>query len=379
MPSLSRPVRKSIPLALIAFIAAVSFGKGCGLIADEDRIVIAELDGKKITRAKLYSIIYDMPDKERPNIRSRQDYLRVLNNYIDEQIKFPLGDDLSREGKISIPRELAREAYFTSITDEEEQKTQRHMWNIPIPEAGKESELMQVYELTAESIKFSKDMIDQGTDKILERLLGEQAVSYLAMEAFRNKDLVLDEEKLRFEYELSKDSYKTLERLTILGLQFPTSVESSGAEASRVRERLNAGEDFDAILDEYIIKSRDYAIESVIENNPTLDRFRGFWQEASGAKVGEVRGPVFMPDYTRMKRDNDGQIVQAVVPECFLVFEVLEYVPESVKPFEEAVNAVAPIVAYAAMMERLRDEHGVVIFEDKLPNPSGGTSTMLSS
>jgi len=350
---------------------------GCGLLADTDRIVVAEMDGKNITRGKLFNIIYDMPDDERPRIQSRQDYLRVLNDYIDREIKIPLGQQLADEGKIEIPRDLAREMYFQSIGDEQEQQTQRHMWTIPVPKPGEESDLMRVYDLTPEAIQFKKDVIDQGTDKFMEKMLGDQAVAFLAMEAYQAGELKLDDEILRLEYEMAKDNYQTLEQLTILGLQFPADKAGASAEAAKVRERLRAGEDFDTVFNEYISRDIRLGVESVIENNPDLDRFKGFWLEASGAEVGEIRGPVFMPSYTRMKQNEQGQVEQAVVPECYLVFKVLEHKPATVKPFEEAVSQIAPTVAYTEMMERLREEHGVVIYQDKLPNPSGGSSVLL--
>ncbi|MCF6286962.1 MAG: peptidyl-prolyl cis-trans isomerase [Candidatus Hydrogenedentes bacterium] len=366
------------PFLHTLFAATLLCGaSGCGMLADTDRIVIAKMDGKNITRGKLYDIIYEMPDNRRPNIRSRQDYLRVLNNYIDREIKIPLGQQLEEEGKISIPREVAREAYFNSILDEKEQKTQRHLWSIPVPESGEETELMQAFDLTAEALQFQKNVVDQGTDRLMEKLLGEQAVSYLAAEAYNAKTLNLNEEALRLEYEIRKETLKTLESLTILGLQFPTTQANASTEAARVRERLAAGEDFDTILNQYLAKSMSYGIESVIENNPDLERFRGFWQEASGAKVGDIRGPLYMPAYGRMKRDEQGEVIEAIVPECYLVFKVLEHVPEAVMPFEQALPSILPVVAFAAMMEQLRDEHGVEIYEDKLPSPSGGTSLML--
>jgi len=352
---------------------------GCGILADTDRIVIAEIDGKPITRGKLFGVIHDMPNDRRPRIQSRQDYLRVLNAYIDAEIKIPLGQELADQGKIDIPRDVAREAYFISIRDEDEQNTKRTMWAIPVPAPGEETELMRTYDLSSEAIQFQKNVIDQGTDQALENLLGDQAVSYLAMEAYQAGELTLDEEILRIEYEITKEEYKTLERLTFLGLQFPTDRPGASAEAAGVRERVAAGEDFEVIVNEYLASSMSYGIESVIENNPDLDRFRGFWQEASGATVGEIRGPVFMPEYSRMREGDGGRVEEAIVPECFLVFKVLEHQPETVMTFEEAVPYIAPNVAFAAMMERLRKERGVVIYEDKLPSPSGGTSTILQN
>jgi len=343
---------------------------GCGLIADQSRIVVAKLDGKNITRGMLDDLIYDMDDTERPNIRTRQDYLRVLNQYIDQEIKIPLGHELAAKGEIKIDREAAREQFFKSSGEEEEQN--RLMWNMPIPEAGQEDELMKVYNLTADDIRAMKNIIEQETDLIVEKLQADQAVALLARRAFEAKELVLDEEALRMEYELSKDNFKTLESLTILGLQFPMAEPNAAAEASKVRERLNNGENFDDILNEYLQKDMRYGIESSIENNPALERFRGFWQEASGAAVGDVLGPTYMPDYARVRTDATGRQVQETVPECWIVFKVLEAKPAEIVPFEQAKNAVAGPVAFAAMMEKLREEHGVEIYEDKLRDPAGG-------
>ena len=375
-PSLANGLRyTAFTLFMIGLVFGGSFG--CGMIVDSDRIVIAELNGKAITRGDLYNIIHDMPDDKRPNIQSRQDYLYILDSYIDHEIKIPLGEEMAAAGTIDIPRELAREAYFQSIADEEKQKTQRYMWTIPVPEPGEETDLMQVYNITAQDIEHTKNVVDQGTDKILDQMLGDRAVAYLAQEAYKAGNLDLDPETLRLEYEITKENYKTLEQMAFLGIQFPAGEAGASVEASNVRERVVAGEDFEAIFNEYLAKNPSYCINSAIENNPTVERFKGFWLEASGSEVGDVRGPVYMPEYSRMKTDADGKVVQAIVPECFLVFKVTEHKPEAILPFEQALAQVAPPIAYAEMMKRLRDEHGVVVYEDKLENRASGKSTIL--
>lgn len=232
---------------------------------------------------------------------------------------------------------------------------------------------MKVYNLTAVDIQRMKDFIEQETDVVVEKLQGEEAVAYLAKKSFEAKELVLDEEHLKMEYELNKENFRSFEQLTILGLQFPAAEPDASTEASKVRARLNAGEDFDTILNEYLQKDIKYGIESVIENNPDMARFKGFWLEASGAVVGDVLGPIFMPDYNRMKRDASGQVVQETVPECWIVFKVLEAKPSEVLPYEKAKGYVAGPVAYASMMKMLRQQHGVEIFEDKVEDPRGGS------
>ena len=217
-----------------------------------------------------------------------------------------------------------------------------------------------------------KNIIEQETDLIVEKLQGDQAVALLAAKAFQSNELVLDEEALKMEYELTKESFKSYESMTILGLQFPAADPDASLEASKVRERLNNGEKFDDILNEYLQKDMRYGIESSIENNPSLERFQGFWQQASGAVVGDIVGPTYMPDYGRVRTDATGRQVQETVPECWIVFKVLEAKPAEILPYEKVKPLVAAPVAFAAMMEKLREEHGVEIYEDKLRNPTGG-------
>ena len=104
---------------------------GCGQITDKDRIKVAKIGDKYITRGEIFRIIRDMPDTQRPMIRNRSDLLRVLNQYIDSRIKLPLGQHLAEEGKIEVPREVARETFFQESGDEAE--ILRHSWNMEVP------------------------------------------------------------------------------------------------------------------------------------------------------------------------------------------------------------------------------------------------------
>lgn len=355
--------------------AAVLGGAGCGIIADEDRIAVAKMDGKEITRGDLLTLIYDMPDDKRPIIRSKRDYLRVLNLYIDRQITIPLGQQMANEGRIEVNREAAREQFFESQGDDEEQY--RLMWSVPVPEPGEETELMQTYNLGAAEIQAFKNIIEQETDRIVDVMQGRQAVHQLAVEALQAGELHLDEEAMKMEYEMNKEQLQSLESITFLGLQFPASDPESSEEASAVRERLDEGEDFDAVLSEYLARSMDYGIESEIENNPEIARFRTFWDQVSGTAEGEILGPIYIPEYTRIGQGENGRRVQETVPASYLVFKVTEYRPARTLTMEEATPYIARPIAYAAMMEQLREEHGVEVYEDQLPEVRGGAEDIF--
>jgi len=282
---------------------------------------------------------------------------------------------MADEGKITVDREVARERFFKSSGDNEEQY--RHMWAIPVPKPGEESELMKIYNLQAVDIKALKEIIEQETDQIVDEMQGEAAVSQLAVEAFKAGELTLDPEALRLEYEIQKENLQTFEGITFLGLQFPASDPQSSAEATKVRERINNGENFDAVLEEYLARDNSLGIESEIENNPTATRFQTFWEQTSGVAPGDIIGPIYMPEYTRMRPGENGQMFQEVVPGSYLVFRVLEHRPARTLTLEEATPMLAGPIAYAAMMKKLREEHGVQIFEDKLPEVRGGDNDIF--
>ncbi len=355
---------------LFVFSAALV---GCGQITDKDRIKIAKIGEKYITRGDLFRIIREMPDAQRPMIRNRSDMLRVLNQYIDSRIKLPLGQQLAKEGKIEIPREVAREAFFQESGDEA--SVLRHSWSMEVPPPGVVTPLMEVYGLTPELLQFNKDSVEEGTDQVLKKLLGERAVEYLAAEAFKEGRITLSPEEVEREYQFMKDQLVHYEEISFIGLKFPSTLTDASAQAAQVRERLNSGESFDDILEAYAEKDKQdqvgYIIQSDIQNNPALDKFRGFWSAASGTEKGAILGPVYLPSYQQIIEDKDGRKTAVNMPDAYLIFRVLEHRPERVLSLEEAQMHVAAPLLKAKMMHLLREENGVEVYEDKLPEPGG--------
>lgn len=346
---------------------------GCGQITEKDNIRIARMDGKYITRGELFKLLREMDDKDRPKIRNKGDLLRVLNQYIDDRIKIPLGKELATENKISVPRESAREQFFRQSGDDEEQL--RSIWQMEVPEGGKTTPLMDVYNLTPASLQAMKSVVETGTDKALRKMLGEQAVAYLAMEDFKAGKLTLNEDDLKREYDLRANEFKKLEWMRFAAVRFPTDSADALAQAAQVRARIDAGENFDDIYKEYAEKSREerglpYIIQSEIENNPNLARFRGFWQAASGAEPGTIIGPMYLPQYQQIVQDAQGRTATVNMPDAYLVLKVLEIHPETAFSLEEARMLLAPSLLVAEKMKQLRAEHGVEIYENKLPDPS---------
>ena len=356
---------RAVCLPLMLFSAILPLFPGCGYIADKDRIVVAELDGRKITRGELYQIIREMPDNERPEIRNKGDMLRVLNTYIDEQIRIPLGKELDQklpEEQRQVLRAQAREEVFTRNED----YNFRAIHAMEVPADGSATPAMQDLNITARGMQNMKDLIENNTDIVYEKLLGSLAVQARAALALQQGQMRISEDLLKQEYELRKGEFMAFEWIKFRAIRFMATPEGI-AESAVVRQRIEKGETFDALFTEYAAKDVRYVIESEIENNPALEKFRGFWDNASGAETGQVIGPVYLPSYTQ-SMEQSGKVTNVQMPDTYLVLQVLEHRPARPMTIEEARPQLLMPLATAQMTEQLRTEHGVQIYEDMLPD-----------
>jgi hypothetical protein len=327
--------------------------------ADMDNVVIAKIDDEDITRAGLMDVLRKMPDDKRPIIRSKGDVLRVLRSHLDKRIKEHHGRMLEVEGKVQIPRELAENVWREEDPD----------WANIGPDS------LADFGMGEDDWQFIQEEREIRIDKVQDRLLGEAALQYLAMEGANTGSLTVTQEEIEREYRLQKYALQTKERIAFLGIRFPDAYFANGLElAAGVRKRIDGGEDFDAVAADTRARGLQNGLslvsESEIENDPAQDRFDSFWMTAEGAETGSVLGPVFMPEYTLMGRDADGQMIQVPQPASFLVLKVLSHEPARVKSIEEARPELLGPMLIAKVMDQLRTEHGVEIYEDKLPNPA---------
>lgn len=342
-------------------VAVIICVTGCGMIADKDRIQVAKIGDKYITRGDLFRIIRELPDDERPNIQNRGDLLRVLNNYLDQQIKMPLGDEVDAEaqgaGKVLVPRENAQRRFF-EINKEYNYET---IYQIKDP---------AVLNMTQASLDANKIEIELGIDKIHREMKADAAVALRAAQAYQSKTLVIEDAEYEREYRLRKDELNKLEWLAFKGIKLPSDIPGAESEAALVRKRIDNGEDFDAVAAEYAANHPETVLESEIENNPALERFRGFWLNATGCKAGDIIGPIYMPEYQAMGKDPQGRPVVKGMSDGYMVFKVLDHRPEETLPLEEAKMQLAPTILIAKFMKQLREKNGVEVYEDKLPDPA---------
>ena len=113
-------------------------------------------------------VVGEMPDDERPSIRNRGDLLRVLNTYVDDQLRQPLAaqveSELQSQGKELVPREAAKQRYLQQYQEED---------YATIYEA-KDGKALGMSDIQLEAMKQEMDL---GIDRVLEKMRGEAAVA----------------------------------------------------------------------------------------------------------------------------------------------------------------------------------------------------------
>lgn len=339
-----------VRLGAVVFVLAAL---GCGMLTDSDRIRIAKIDDREITRGDLNEVIRNMSPEERPVIRTKYDLLRTLETYVDNELKAGLAKQMEAEGKLKIPRELAEQQYRALHPDE------------PVVDLKNPEQVG----LSKAEADFLKDERETAVDKLYEKLKGEAAVSLRVQQAIKDGMRPTEEEYER-EYKFRKDTLKNFEQIVFRGLYFPADKPDGGEMAAQVRQRLESGAKLDDLVTEYATAHGGKLFESGIENNPAVTKFMSFWQQASGANVGDVIGPIYISGWDALRQDEKGQSFAGRLPDAYLTCVVIDHKPETPKTLDEAKGDLAPTILYSKVIEQMRTEHGVEIYEDKLPDPS---------
>jgi len=366
-----------LSLLRAASVAALLLMPACGMLIDKDAIVIARLGDESFTRGDLFQLIRKMDDKDRPNIRNKGDLLRVLDQYVNLRVKREVSQELADSGEFECPRDAmrdpARERYFSRQGDDEQFR--RNIWLMPLNPDQPITPLMEEYSLSWDALRILKEQIEVQVDKIVDEMCADQAIAFLAMRDVQQGRVPIDPEKIEREYNLRRDEFKKLEWTRFLAIRFPVQMPNARELAAEARRRLDQGETFDALVEDYLSRDPRFVMESEIENNPTLARFRGFWDQASGAEPGAIIGPAYMLKYQQVAVDANDQQQALVQPESYLLLRVLEHRPEEPMTLQEAQPLLLPDLLVSGKMDQIRDERGVEIFDDKLPDPSEFSSS----
>lgn len=342
---------------------------GCGMIADKDRIKIAKFMDvdhstgqsyeRYITRGELSKVIREMSDEERPAISNKGDLLRVLNGYINDQIRAQLAKEVRAEaeaqGVTLLTRDEARQLYFAKHAE----GNYEAIYNLTNPEA---------IGMTPEEHETQKALMDVGIDGEYVRLLSGRAVEFRAVKDYEAGLLQITDEDYEQEFKYRKDELKTLEWIEFRAIRFPVTMPDATGQAAKARQLVQERGSFDEVCEEYRQRSQDFVFESEIENNPGLERFQNFWRTASGCQEGDVLGPVYMPEHS-MQAIVEGRAVMLKVPAAYLVLKVLGHREVTQMTLDDAKQVMAPGILVGKEMAKLRQDRQVEIFEDKLPDP----------
>lgn len=338
---------------LIIFLP-LSFG--CGWIADKDRIVVARIGEDTITRGDIDRILRNMPDDERPIIQNKWDLQRMLNRYLDDRLKDQIAEELVAENKISVSRDAARANYLADN-----------------PENARVYDIQDPAQLgmTPQDIAAFKAEIEFGIDDVEKEMRREAAMQYLLREGVESGTLFVTPEEFEEEFALRERELINLEAIDFIAIRFPIEIPDAVMRAGEIRRMIDSGTPFEEIAAAVQKQNPNLVFESTFENNPGMPQFRTFWDAAHGAQEGAVLGPIFLPQHDLIGRDAQGQARVIQQPGAQLVLKVLDHRSERPKTLEEAKPELASGILYRKLLNRLRRDNRVEIYEDQLPDPGG--------
>jgi len=360
-----------LAIMMLLPLAAVVFS--CAQLADRNNVRVAKVDGEYITRADFHDYIRSFPEMTRPKINNTADMLAVLNRMVDGRVKAQYVDpvimsklnDEQRAGLLAETEARARETFFLRLGDQAEQM--RAVWEMEIPANDQPTELMNVYGLTADSLRETQAFIREQSAIIQRELLADQAVTILAGQALQAGEIAVDPKALELEFAFQRENLVLPESVTFTGIRIAVREPGSAEKAKAVRQRLDSGESFDLIAQGFRAQTPESVTQNTLQRSEASQSFEEFWNAIGTAAPGDTAGPILMPSYQQMAVDASGQQRPMQVAETYMIVRVDAREPERAMTLQEATPRIAPPLIIAEMMKSLREKHGVEIYEDKLP------------
>ena len=343
----------SIQIARRAALAALMLVSlaSCGFIANKGRIKIATLNGKPITRGDFDKVLREMSPKTRPLIRTKGDVRSALQNYLDKCVRNKNAEDLLAANKIHVPREMA-EAVLRMNEPE-------LFFKISNPED---------YRMTEQDLVYMKQEREYRIDEMLKDLEAEQGVLYRIDRAVTESLIAITDQEYANEFEVRRAELKHPERIAFTGVLIPGDTPEARSAGAAVARKLQAHTAPQDTAKEFGAMNAQ-VIEAELANDPTKRKFAPFWEQAAGAQVGTVLGPVFIQGWTEATQDAQGKVTQRPYPNGMLVFLVTGRTDETPKTLEESKPELQRNILYGKVMDQLRAENGAQIIEENLPDP----------
>jgi hypothetical protein len=345
---------KSVQLSHLTkygLLLAIAFAlPKCGILVDEDRVVVATIGDRNITTGELRHAIATIPPEERPSIQTRGDVRMALQEFIDREIKTMLADGLVQEAKIDMPVEEAAQYFFATNPD--------------VPDIRSVTDPAILGMTTDYELDAIKEQLSQSIERTRRKLLNERAMDYYVQAAAASGSLTITNEQWTREFERNRDKLFNPARAKVRVIFVPATSPTAQSDAAQVRTRLGAGESYDTLATELMAARKGAAMATTLTDQGRTGRFAEFWQYVMQAQAGAVIGPLFIPGMAAQ-----GPNTQAMPP-SFMVCILDQLFPPKEQSFEEAKQFLAPSVLYVEARKKLRQEYAAIIVDKNLPDPS---------
>lgn len=337
-------------------IAGLMATIGCGVVGDRDRLPMARIGDREITRGDMRMAVRKMPPEEKPSIRTKGDVRSALNSYLDDELQRLEAAKLAESGEISADPDVAAQRYFAKNPD-----------IMDVREIGSVSELPVA--ITEAELDNMKEAIDLGIEMEQRAMLSDIAMGYLVRQAYQTGRYEISDSEWEREYSIQKTNLMHPPRAKLKGVAFPAVDESAAQAAAEFRQRIDQGADFDDLLAEYAATNRGAPIEQEMQYDPNVPQLQSVWETIQGASAGTIFGPVSIAPRTVTVQDEAGNPRQQPIPPTFLVGKVLSYTEPTQMTLEESKPVLASSVLYVRVMEELRQKYDVEVIEKNLYTP----------
>jgi hypothetical protein len=185
--------------------------------------------------------------------------------------------------------------------------------------------------------------------------------------ALESGELEISDEEYEREYEWRQDELFKPEKATVRALVFPVQSSEAGPNSAEARKMLVKGAPWEEVVKKFTEARQAIPLQTTMVN-AGQPKFQSFWEQASGAQQGKILGPLIVEDWEMVVPAANGQ-TQRMPLTGYLVAEVLDRVAPEQMTLEEAKQQLAPELYYVKYLKQLREEAGVDIDEEKLPEP----------
>ena len=364
-------MRLCLFLPLLALLAiGLLPASGCGIVADQERLVIATVGNREITRRDFRMELRNLPPQDKPIIASHADMVQAVQDYVDQEVLLLEAERLSGLGIIAVPDQAAEDRFFRQNPDIVDVREVMDPTLFMVDEAG------------LETMKLG---IQEGIESARRDLLAEQALAYLTHEAITTGSIAITEAEYNAAFQARRDELKDFERAWVRGMLFPILPETDGLVqrvAADARRKLDQGMSVDEVMNQYMPSDNfaaspvppqerlAFPLETDVPNDPRLPQYRGFWDDIGTAEPGDIVGPVNVQPTTRFVTGPDGRPQRETVPPSIMLVELLRYEPERPFSLDEARELLAPRIIERKVKEQLRSQHNGRVIEENLPAPA---------